>query len=83
MQIVVTNIRKYDWFRAYATLDGISETIDQVSKRLRFDNQMAGAIEEVKINYEEIETVFFALIPHLLKSVEHAQIEQTWPAEKP
>ncbi len=80
MQGMTENIQKYDWLRAYASLEGIGETIDQVSKRLRFDNQMAGGIEEVERNYEQIESVFLALFAHIQWTVEHAELEKTFPA---
>ena len=77
MQTVVDNIRQYDWLRAYATLDGIAHTIDQVGKRLRFDNAMAGGGDEVRDHYEQIEEVFLALFAHLQQVVEDAEIERT------
>ena len=77
MDKTVENIQKYDWLRAYSTLEGIGETIDMVSKRLRFENQMAGGIKEVEANYQAIETVFLALFAHLRWTVDHAQLEKT------
>lgn len=75
MQHVVTNMRKTDWLRSYASLDGIDTTINQVSKRIRFENKMAGAIVEVKENYDAIEEVFFALFSYLKAEVETVAIE--------
>jgi len=75
MRFVVEKMQEHDWLRSYATLDGIAITIDQVSKRIRFENKMAGAIEEVVRNYAAIETVFIALFEHLQTQVEQAAIE--------
>jgi len=75
MQRVVINMQKYDWLNSYANLEGIAITIDQVSKRIRFKNTMAGAIEEVQANYLQIETVFLDLFEHLHKEVRLAAIE--------
>ncbi len=75
MQHVVTNMHKTDWLRSYASLRGIEITINQVSKRIRFENHMAGAIEEVEQNYQAIEHVFLALFGHLQSAVEEAAIE--------
>ena len=75
MQYVTRNMIERDWLNSYATLDGIAVTIDQVSKRIRFENNMAGAIVEVEQNYQQIETVFLALFDHLKVQVDLAGIE--------
>ncbi len=82
MQTVVENLQKYDWLRAYATLEGIGETIDQVGKRLRFTNAMKGGVIEVENNYAAIETVFLALFAHIRWTVDHAELELTIPPKK-
>jgi acyl carrier protein phosphodiesterase len=75
MQYVVENLVKHDWLNNYATLDGIAVTLDQVSKRIRFKNTMAGAISEVEKNYDEIEAVFLELFIHIQSQVDSAAIE--------
>ena len=75
MQTVVNNMCEHDWFNSYSSLDGIAVAINQVSKRIRFENKMAGAITEVEQNYEQIEEVFLELFAHLKEQVERAAIE--------
>lgn len=76
MQFVVGKMIEHEWLSSYATLDGIGQTIDQVSKRIRFENNMAGAIIEVEENYQQIEAVFLDLFVHLKEQVGDAAIEQ-------
>ena len=76
MQSVVSNMCRYDWLRSYSTLPGLAITLDKVSERIRFKNNMAGAIEEVEANYEQIERTFFYLFEHLIAEVKSAEIEE-------
>ena len=75
MLFITTKMQEHDWLRTYATMGGIAKTIDQVSKRIRFKNNMAGSIVEVENNYDQIEAVFMQLFEHLLQRVDEAQIE--------
>ncbi len=75
MRYVIANMIEHDWLRTYSTLDGISITIDQVSKRIRFENSMAGSIDEVKKHYEQIELCFLKLFKHLQDVVNTQRVE--------
>ncbi len=75
MQTVTTKMVEHDWLRTYSSLDGIGQTIDFVSKRIRFKNNMAGSIQEVKSNYAEIEAAFLLLFAHLKAVVQDTGIE--------
>lgn len=75
MQYVVRNMAEHDWLNSYATLEGIATTIDLVSKRIRFENKMSGAITEVETNYDQIESVFLDLVVHIQGRVNSAAIE--------
>ncbi len=75
MQLVTNSMIEHQWLNAYSTLEGIATTIDQVSKRIRFENNMAGSVVEVERHYDEIERVFMLLFDHLINAVEQASIE--------
>jgi len=75
MQYVVINMIKHDLLSSYDSLDGISVSINQVSKRIRFENNMAGGVVEIEQNYQQIEAAFLSLFAHLIQVVGDAEIE--------
>lgn len=75
MQPAVQRMIRYDWLHAYHTLEGVERAIDRVAERLRFNNRMAGGIQEVEANLQEFETVFNELYPCLQRHVEQAGLE--------
>ena len=75
MAHVVSKMDEHDWLSSYRSMDGISATIHQVSKRMRFTNKLSGAEEEIEANYGQIEATFLDLFGHLQEQVEKAAIE--------
>jgi len=82
MQSVVSNMVEYDWLSSYSTLDGLSVTINKVSERIRFKNNMLGGIDEVKHNYDAIESTFLSLFDYLIQEVEAASIETPYDTNR-
>jgi acyl carrier protein phosphodiesterase len=73
MQYVMDYMIKEQWLRSYASLDGISEVLNRMSARIRFDNNLAGAIEEVETNYDALDQAFLLFFPQLIDHVESNQ----------
>ena len=76
MQVMVTKMIEQNWLGSYVNLESTGQAIDGISRRIRFDNELTGAIDEVKNHYGEYETVFFSFFPQLLEHVNFMSIEK-------
>jgi len=69
-----------DWLGSYRYLDAIGVTLDKISKRIEMkfsrENNLSGAIDEVKSNYEKLETNFNVFFPGLILYVENLRNDQ-------
>ena len=54
-----------DWFGAYEDLENIGHALDRVAGRIRFRNEFAGIITEVRENHDELEFRFLSFFPDL------------------
>ena len=75
MQHVVTSMTKNDWFKEYETVEGVGLALDNIAKRIRFTNTFAGAADDIAQNYDELEAVFLAFFPELIKHVNEFDLE--------
>lgn len=66
LQHMLDHLLKYDWFENYKTLEGIQKTLDGISKRTKFPNQLHNALEEMKTYETELEKDFLIFFPELI-----------------
>jgi len=66
MQRVMSSVVKNDWFASYEQVEGIGYALDRIAMRIRFRNQFAGSIEDIKLHYEQLDRVFLQFFPQLL-----------------
>lgn len=71
-----------DGLRINRELNGIGQTLDRLSQRIRFENKLRGAINEVEANYSAYEDGFLALFPDLKTYIEQLAIEKPLSLEK-
>ena len=68
-----------DWLGSYRTMEGVGTAIDRISIRLKRrsgrENTLTGGIEEVELNYEELNRNFNAFFPDLIIFVENLRKE--------
>lgn len=59
---------KYDWFQKYSTLEGIEETLKQMSVRTKFENNMDSAVKTLYIKEESFNKDFLSFFPKIMES---------------
>lgn len=75
MQQVTLSIVERDWFGSYASLDNIGRALDRVAGRIRFPNQFAGIIEEIRAHDRDLEVAFLDFYPQLVDHVQDRALE--------
>tara|TARA_R110000868_G_scaffold407895_1_gene689834 strand:- start:10695 stop:11270 length:576 start_codon:yes stop_codon:yes gene_type:complete len=55
----------HDWFGAYRDLQSVGYALDRVAGRIRFPNNFAGIIIEIRGNETELEQHFLSFFPNL------------------
>ena len=73
MQRTVDYMIREDWLASYRDLSGIDVALNRLSRRIRFDNHLEGAAEEIESNYALIEAGFLAFFPELVKYINNGQ----------
>lgn len=74
LQRILPRIIEEDWLRSYQTLQGVELTLIRLSRRLKKQNTLPAAIQDIENNYHELETDFFKFFPDLIRYVEQIRI---------
>jgi len=64
-----------DLLNSYEDLDGVADALDGISMRMRFENHLSGAIEEVVDLYGALETGFLRFFRELCEHIGQMNIE--------
>jgi acyl carrier protein phosphodiesterase len=75
MKTVVRRMVDMDWLRSYGSLEIMGYVLDKMSQRIRFENSLSGAIDEVVDNYNIYENAFLHFFPQLMDQVRLSKIE--------
>ncbi len=70
LQLIIPRIIGEDWLGSYLNVDGVGTTLNKISRRLRRENSLTGAVEELISNYNALEGNFRAFFPELIAYVE-------------
>lgn len=58
-----------DWLTSYADIDGIREALTGMSRRVKFENNLAEATDELEKNYSAFDNDFKEFFPQLIQHV--------------
>ena len=64
--LVIEKMVREDWLRRYGTVEGIDRTFRRISGRLRRENTLNTAIEELERNYVLLQDHFHCFFPQLM-----------------
>ena len=67
LQYIMKHLLDYDWFHNYQSLEGIGKTLDGISQRSKFQNNIGASVKEIKENYEELNQEFQVFFPELVQ----------------
>ncbi len=74
LQLFLPRMIDEDWLGSYRELEGVGKTIERLSGRLRRrfkrENTLTGSLEEIELNYDELEQNFNDFFPELISFVE-------------
>lgn len=67
---VIRHMVRHDWLYGYRETAGIGRALDGLSMRVRRPNSLAGSVEELEANYDEMEGHFLRFFPDLVRHME-------------
>lgn len=65
-EIVIEKMIKEDWLRSYGSMEGMDRTFKRISKRVRRENSLSTAVEELVEHYQDLNAHFNQFFPQLL-----------------
>lgn len=71
----IDGIAKHDWLAAYLEVDAVDKTLQSISKRIRFENNLDLAFSEVVRQYDLIDEAFQVFFPELVEHIQTLGIE--------
>ncbi|MDF2176901.1 ACP phosphodiesterase [Aliiglaciecola sp. CAU 1673] len=76
MQHVVGNMIEHHWFAQYQSLHGVGRALDNIARRIRFENDFSGCLDEIERYHEELESCFLQFFPELIQHVKQQGLEE-------
>ncbi len=68
-EAVIAKLVQEDWLTTYGTMEGIDKTFKRMSKRLKRENTLDSAVEELQTNYSTLNAHFLRFFPLLIHQI--------------
>lgn len=65
-ELCIQTMIQEDWLRGYGSVEGIDNTFKRMSKRLRRENTLYSAVEELEKHYRVLNSQFLGFFPQLI-----------------
>lgn len=75
MRHVISRVMQNDWFESYKPIAGVGHALDNIARRIRFNNNFQNSIKEIEQHYEELNSTFLLFFPQLISEVKTQNIE--------
>lgn len=66
LQYIIKYMLKMDWFRTYQTKEGVKKTLEGISQRAKFENNIEDAVNELNIYEEQLDNDFNEFFPEII-----------------
>ncbi|MEA5597676.1 ACP phosphodiesterase [Rivularia sp. UHCC 0363] len=63
---ILPDMITYDWLGSYKENSTIDQAINEISRRIKRKNNLSGGVEELFLNYQQLQTDFSKFFPELI-----------------
>jgi len=63
---VIEKMTNEDWLRSYGTMEGMDKAFKRISKKLKRENNLSTAVEELELHYSDLNAHFLRFFPELI-----------------
>jgi acyl carrier protein phosphodiesterase len=74
-ELCIEKMIKEDWLSSYGSVEGIDKTFKRISERLRRENNLCSAVEELEIHCQVLNTHFLRFFPLLINHLGRDQLK--------
>ncbi len=68
-ELIIARLIREDWLSSYGTIEGVDQTFKRMSKRLRRENTLYSAVEELEAHYPVLNSHFLEFFPQIIHQV--------------